>query len=256
MSRTRPIYAKRPMIRKKFPAAKRRTTVQTRARQLAREMVNQRTGGFVGLELKFYDLADNGIAPGNNGNMSGGTIDNNTIDCLNAMAEGNNQSTRIGRKITMKNIQIRGTIKWASTKLLTDPNIYAPVYIAIVLDTQNNSGTGLVSQNVFTNPGLSTQCIANPLRNLEYTSRYRVLKWGRYTNKGDNSAVDAATDHFSSAGFELPFTLFCNLNNMQVLYNASTPNSTDITDNALHLVAFARGSDVTISWNSRLRYVG
>lgn len=208
------------------------------------------------MELKFYDLARNAIAPGNNGNMSGGSIDATTIKCLNAMAEGNTQSGRIGRKITMKNVQVRGTIKWKSTEALTTPNIYAPVYVAIILDTQNNNKTDLESEDVFTNPGLSTQCITNPLRNLQYSTRYKVLKYQRFTNKSDNSVIDGTTDIYSSAGFELPFTLFADLNNLNVLYNATTPAITDIVDNALHLVAFAKGSDVEISWNSRLRYVG
>lgn len=246
------------MIRKKFPPPKRRTTVTTRARQIARQMVNQRTGGFVGIELKFLDLARNAVTPGNNANMTGGTIDNTTVDCLNAMQEGNNQSTRIGRRITMKNIQIRGLVVWNSLLAETVPAIFHPVYIAVVLDTQNNSKAGLSSEEVFTNPGLSLDLISNPLRNLEYSSRYKVLKWTRVTRQVTGFGVQETPtpDTFPVAGCEVPFTMFINLNNLQVLYNANNGNSTDITDNALHLVAFCRGSDATVSWCSRLRFVG
>lgn len=262
MSRTRPVYPKRPMVRKRNFRSKRPTLVQTRARQLARQMVNQRTAGFVGMEIKFWDLAASNQAPGNNGNMTGGAIDPATTDCLNSPDVGNNQNQRIGRKINMKNLTVKGMIKWNSSAADTTPISVPPVMIAIVLDTQNNSSTGLSSSQVFQNPGNLSDLVANPLRNLEYTSRYKVL-WKRvYAPQMSTTSIAGTPNLYPHAGLRVPFNIFLNLKNMAVLFNTENGNSTDITDNAIHIVAFSdHGAntgeiDVDIDYHSRLRFVG
>lgn len=259
MSRTRPIYpSKRPIVRTKFPPAKRQMTIQTRARRMARDMANQRTGGFLGVELKFFDLARNSCQPSDQGNMTGGEIDNTTVKCLNAMITGNSQSTRIGRKITMKSLQIHGVCVWRPANTLNAPTFFAPVYIAVVLDTQTNSATTISTANVFINPGNSNVTNCNPMRNLEYTSRYKVLAWKRLVRQQTTLCVQEAPapDVFSNAGVLVPFDMYINLKNIQVLYNAEAGTCTDITSNSLHLVAFSADGLQDIDWTSRLRYVG
>lgn len=262
MSRTRPVYPKKPMVRKRpYIKSRRPTLVQTRARQLARQMVNQRTGGYIGLEVKFYDQAATNQAPSNSATMTTGDIDPAT-DSLNCPPVGNNQSSRIGRKINMKSLTVKGIIKWRSHTTDQTPVFIPPVMIAIVLDTQNNSSTGLTTQNVFTNPGSSTSLCCNPLRNLEYTNRYRVL-WKKVFQRTMPSAVQSGTpDTFPHSGIQVPFNIYLNLKDMPVLFNAESEDSTDIVDNCLHIVSFADNGtasgevDVDIDYISRLRFVG
>lgn len=263
MSRTRPVYPRRPMVRKPYRIqSKRPTRVQTRTRQIARQMVNQRTGGYVGMELKFWDLSTSNAAPSNAGNMSGGTIDPAVQDCLNSPTVGNNQNQRIGRKITMKNLTVKGVIQWNWNKASGDPTTLPPVMIAIILDKQNNSAAALTSQEVFTNPGTLAALVCNPLRNLEYTSRYQVLWKKVYAGQVTSTEVVNVPGTYASAGVITPFSAYINLKNLQVLFNAENGNSTDITDNAIHIVAFSdHGTnsgeiDVDISYHSRLRFVG
>lgn len=250
------------MVRKRpYSRAKRPTLVQTRARQLARQMVNQRTGGFVGMEVKFYDQAANNQSPSNSATMNTGEIDPAT-DSLNCPPVGNDQSSRIGRKINMKNLTVKGIIKWNSSASDTTPIFIPPVLIAIVLDTQNNSATSLSSQNVFTNPGGSTSLCCNPLRNLEYTSRYKVLWKKVFHGQMPSTAVAGAPNLYPHSGIQTPFSIFVNLKNMPVQFNAESENSGDITDNCLHIVAFsdhganAGEVDVDIDYVSRLRFIG
>lgn len=91
-----------------------------------------------------------------------------TIALLNGMAQGTTASTRIGRKICIKSVQVQGTIEAGSTICL------ARTKVCLVYDKQSN-GVAPSWQDVFDN---STALGANSpqaMRNMSNADRFTVL---------------------------------------------------------------------------------
>ena len=135
---------------------------------------NMRTGGFLGIETKFYDTslsASNISAPTD---ATAGEQDPSTILCLSAPAAGDGESNRDGRQICMKYLSVKGVIKRGEISGATN-YLPATFFIAIVLDTQTN-GAQLNSEDVFTNPAATNDTACSVFRNLQYIKRFQVLK--------------------------------------------------------------------------------
>ena len=69
-----------------------------------------RTGGLMGLDKNFYDvsLVDHSIpAPTD---CAGGEADPATVLCLSAPGQGSTSSTRDGKRIHIKNLQVKGRV--------------------------------------------------------------------------------------------------------------------------------------------------
>ena len=58
---------------------------------------NVRTGGFLNMELKFYDTANTGININTSTDGSAGEQDPTSKNCLNAVAQGDGEQQRDGR---------------------------------------------------------------------------------------------------------------------------------------------------------------
>ena len=139
-----------PMTRKS--ATQRLRSRLTRARNLG--LVNVRTGGLLGVETKFLDMAISAVAIPAPTDASGGELDptgSGCTGCLSAPAQGDTASSRDGFKISMKSIQIEGAIYIAPQINQTIQDAMSYFFVALVLDTQTN-GAQLNSEDVFTNP--------------------------------------------------------------------------------------------------------
>jgi len=218
---------------------------------------NPRTGGFVGMELKFMDASRSGLALTAPSDATGGEVDPATMNCLNGIAQGDGESERDGRRVIMKSIQIEGRIAFAASAdqadIVTAPNIF----IALVWDKQTNQAQ-LNSEDVFTNPGAATGLAANPMRDLQYSTRFEVLKTWRLSRPPSPAAGTDGTNTNSVKTPDVLFRFYKKLPNIPVTFNGTGATVASITDNSLHLIAYA--SQVTqastINYNSRLRFVG
>lgn len=259
MSRTRPIYPKRTIVRTVYPAAKRQTTVRTRKQ---RGMSNVRTGGFVGSEMKYFDQALALTQVSDLANLSDGMLDPTATDCLNCPELGSGPTNRIGRFIQMHSIHISGTIKYvpngAKSAVLAIPD----VFIALVLDTQTNKAQ-MASNDCYTNPSANQDLVTSPFRNLEYTKRFRVLKKMVIRAPDLQQSTDfGGTPKIMLSGKQIHFQINKKLFGKKVGFvGNSSPNTIgNIDDNSLHLIAFANSntgtSDVAIQigYNCRLRF--
>jgi len=216
---------------------------------------NVRTGGFVGMEKKFYDTSLSGTALVSPTDSAGAECDPATVLCLNAPAQGDGESNRDGRQIVMKSIGVAGLISIPNQANQTATDVSGVITICLVLDTQTN-GAQLNSEDVFTNPSAAAAISPFAFRNLQYVQRFRVLQ--RIELKMDQPTVVWDGTNVEQGGLQIPFKLYKNLNDLRVTFTGTTAGVANITDNSLHVIAYASNISTapTINYNARLRFVG
>lgn len=224
---------------------------------------NLRTGGLLGVEVKYFDSSKTGGVIPAPTDASGGEFDPATVLCLNGVPQGDTASSRDGMKIAMKSIYINGMIYSIPQATQSAADSVPFVYLALVLDTQTNGGTatGLDSEAVFTNPSGNSLLAASPLRNMSNTERFKVLKTLRIRLPVPAMANDTgATGGLVQSGLSVPFEMSVNLKGLQTKFTIGTTSGYvgTIVDNSLHLIAFTNntGFAPNIYYNSRLRFVG
>lgn len=242
---------------------KKRRSVRSRrsrgARAYTRAALNVRTGGFLGLEKKFRDtyLTDKALVA----TLAGSECDPATFNCLNAIAEGSAETERDGRKAVIRSCHLRGEIERLSDAGTTNgPAAQMACWVALVLDTQTN-GAQLNAEDVFTVPASGQPHL--PLQNLQYSSRFKVLKMKRMTfdapNMVSNGEDQAGTHAVFTGGQVKSFDWYIPMN-MGVTFKNSTPACADIIDNSLHVIAVASGvtapNALRLSYSARVRFVG
>lgn len=213
-----------------------------------------RTGGYTGIERKFLDSGLSFTLFTAPSDASGGEHDPATVNCLNAIAQGDGESNRDGRKCVMKNVYITGAIHWPVQSNSSAPLAAVELFIALVLDTQTN-GAQLNSEDVYVNPMGTIFGAASPLRNLQFTSRFKVLDSFNTHMDTPNFAFHATND-FDTGGRDITFKLSKTLD-IPVSFTGTTGNVSTIQDNSLHIVAFVTATTpgVGFSYNSRVRFV-
>lgn len=225
-----------------------------------RRVLNGSTGGYVGLEKKFFDT-ERSIAITAPSDATGGEADPTTLLCLNCPAQGDGESQRDGRQINMTSIQVKGMVSIAAQADQTAGDVIPDIMIALVLDKQTN-GAQLNSEDVYENPSGFATLASQPFRNLENTQRFRVLKTVHVTAAELAGAIQPVYDgtNIEQQGATVPFSMYVNLKGMKVNFlSGQTTSVIDaIADNSLHVIAYASNTSATpfLLYNSRLRFVG
>lgn len=242
--------------RRSAPYAKkgRATTVQSNAALI--RSLNKRIGGFVGLEMKFFDSSRLRRAITSVVNMVGGRQDPDTVECLNAMVQDDSESGRIGRHIMMHSISVKGNFY---RTLLSSTTVF-PVSMAtiyLVLDKQTN-GAFMESQDLLVNESAEIELISQPFRNMEHTDRFQILAM-RKVKIGQFYATTQTADVQAQSNQVEPFNLTYRWKKgKKVLFSGTTGTVANIEDNSLHCICFVDNintpSRVEISYNARLRY--
>ncbi len=240
--------------------ARLQTRTTPRARLLAqatfRAMANAKS--WLGVESKFYDQKLIGSALTATTDATGGEHDPSATILLNTVVQGDGESNRDGRKITMTSIMVEGTITVDPQATQSTGKASANIFIALVLDKKTNGAT-INSEDVYKNVGAAAGTAANPFRNLLFAKRFRVLATRRFTIGDPNMTNDTgATGGVISNGLVKRFKIFKNLNGIQTIYSATTETVANITDNSLHLIAYTTSTALSpqINYSSRLRFVG
>jgi len=231
----------------------------SRARSIG--LKNVRTGGLLGVETKYLDMAKTNTAIVAPTDASGAEYDPSSgcTGCLSAPAQGDTASNREGFKIAMKSIQVTGSVNVNLQLGQGSADIMPEVYIALVLDTQTN-GAQLNSEDVFTNPGGVAYLAATPLRNMSYTERFKVLKIKKIRIPQASITYNGSQDTIVQNGGQFRFDMFKKLGGLPVKFTAgsTTANVSGVVDNSLHIIAYCCDTTMgpTISYNARLRFVG
>lgn len=218
---------------------------------------NLRTAGFLGIEKKFLDVYASNVAIPAPTDCAGGEMqpEGGCTGCLSAPAQGDGEQQRDGRKIMLKSCFVTGNIVATTAQDQADALMQPQFFVALVLDTQANGAT-VVSEQVFTNPNDTPYVNSFPLRNLQYSSRYRVLDYKQLAPDEVVVATDGAvttSQRFSNISFKLAWN-----GNLPVTFTSTTADVANVADNAVHVIAFATDVSFTplISYNSRVRFVG
>ncbi len=229
-------------------AGKRRASRQRLRRR------NVRTGGFLGIEHKFYDQAKADTALTAPTDAAGGEFDPvGAIQCLNAVTQGDGESSRDGRQIRMTKIQVNGILTHAAQVNQVAGDLIGEAMVALVLDTQTNAAQ-LNSEDVFDNhPGLALgACV--PMRNMQLAKRFKVLK--RQVFAFPQVALSWDGTNMEQNGSRMSFQWNVDLNNIAVNYTGTTEAIANITDNSLHIIAYDNTGLSSLAYGSRLRFVG
>ncbi len=227
-------------------------------RAMARYKRNPRTGGFRGIEKKFFDTANVDTVIVSNGTSVGGEIDPATILCLNAVAIGTGEEQRIGRKISMHSVHIKGVIEVPVQAAQSALHVSPVIFLALYMDTQTNAAQSQ-SEEVFRNESGNAIMAAEPFLNLQNVHRFKVLKTIKFALP-QTSTGQSAAGTIEQHGYTVPWEMFVKLGGKKVLYDANGTDAqiSSIVDNSLHLVAFCTDTGIgpLVSWQCRLRYFG
>jgi len=228
-----------------------------RSARLARAMLNSGTAGFLGLEKKFFDTAVAATAIGSAAALTGGEYDPTAlpgaVGCLNAMAQGDTEQNRDGRKAIVKSCLVKGRIARAGADGVADPPGALTVFLALVLDTQTN-GLQLNSEDVYKNLAATVGGATIPIRNLAFGDRFKILR--TETIRMDEEAAGGVTDSNAACGLAKCFEWYVPMD-LQVNFNSGTTAViANVIDNSIHVIAFASLAGATIEYNARVRFLG
>lgn len=171
------------------------------------------------------------------------------------IAQGTSMITRIGNRILIKKIMIRGQINMVPATtgaVVADASNW--VKLIIVLDTQNNATDN--STTMAASGGLFNGTLWDDFRNLYRVGRYRILHESVVDLKSDIIVNTAGTD-YAQTGCVKPIEIIipCNII-IEYNQNATTGAITTMPSNAIYLGYVRKGgtANPVISYASRIRY--
>jgi len=231
-----------------------------RSARLARAMLNSGTAGFLGLEKKFFDTAVASTNVASAAAMTGGEYDPTALPgavaCLSAMAQGDGEQNRDGRKAVIKSCLVKGRLARPAVEAGAAPGPPCTVFLALVLDTQTN-GLQLNSEDVYKNLAATATGSTIPIRNLAFGDRFKILRSETIEMDYATLGNDAADSH-NAQGIAKTWEWFVPMD-LQVNFNAGTTAViANVIDNSIHVLAFAStGTNaVSIEYNARVRFLG
>lgn len=196
----------------------------------------------------------------NDSTWAGCELDPATNNVLPIPTQGTTYADRDGRKIFIKNIKIRGVIRFG--EIANDTKIPPFVRLLVVKDTRTN-GVQLSAEDVLgvgKGPGGTTALTADAA----VMAFSNPNGWGRYNILVDKiirapfrpTTHDATTTSIvQAAQVDVPFKLMVKANTY-VNFDASSGGIGDVIDNSFHLIGGASNSEASISYVCRTAFVG
>lgn len=213
----------------------------------------------MGVENKFVDSAWNAVAIASSTDGADGEMQPTTgvTNCISAPAQGDGEQERDGRKYVITDIEVTGLVGTSPNPNLDDPTEMYGYYFALVLDRQANKAT-IVSENVFVNPSTSGSAMLPwPLRNLENEARFEILD-SKYIPIGGVYAGTDGAQTVSVSPMQAPKVVLKWHGKIPVVANGETSSVSSVSDNAVHLLAYAglAGWSPTFVGKARVRFFG
>ncbi len=190
-----------------------------------------------GRELKFHDIE---VASGTSLPATPGG--NN----LCVIGQGTGESERIGRKCTIKQINVNAVLTLPVTAAEGQAHDYGVLYL--VLDKQAN-GASPAAADIWENPSDPEVNFLN-LAN----SRRFVILWKRAVTLYSTAAAwDGTTDKYASRDRLIQCRLKCNI---PIVYNGVTGGVTETESNNIVFYYGSRHANLTMHARVRLRFTG
>lgn len=247
------------------PAKKSKTTYGAAAREaFQRDIARGRFAQYVpisrgAVEKKGVDT-DIDVAAGS---VLATTNTNGAIIVLNLVAPGTGSWNRIGKRIRMQSVRVKGLAVHRYERLVTTESLVgSTLRMVIVHDNNPNSGSIPTFDTIFgrtSDQGTETSEFLDNLR-FDNTGRFRVLKDTVIVSNVNAAGIaDGAL-----VENKCPFDEYIRLGGMETIFSGQTadPTIADISTGALYVVFRASendGSGSTTQWaienaTSRLRY--
>ncbi len=199
-----------------------------------------RTGGYYGRfrgeagEHKFKDKDVDDVV------VAAGLV----ISELTVIPQGDSESERIGRRITIKSVHAKGTIRIFSATSAAATN--DTVHCMLVLDTQTNGA-------VFAATDLYETDAFKSFRNLANSSRFRVLYTHTFVMKVPGAAPSGAAYIYGSDVKYININKKCNI---KIEYDNSLATGvvSTVRSNNLYWVTMGAEGNAEIKANFRVRY--
>ncbi len=210
---------------------------------------NLRTGGFLGLEMKFVDTQ----AVSDAFTSTWATMEDATNDSVSGVAQGDGESNRDGRKYLIHSIHIKARAHVIEIESATAPLPDLFGRICLVWDTQTN-GAQLTATDVM-DGGQSNDELA--FRNLQHSKRFRVLWDKKFIIKRSNTN-EGSINLFASNPTSTPIMVFNRVfkKPIPVICSGTTAVVANISDNSLHMIGVANSSTCLLTYQVRLRFTG
>lgn len=213
---------------------------------------NRRTAGFLGIELKFLDTDVSAQAVATT--VPGSESDPTTFLGLNSIAAGDGESNRDGRKAKMHSINLKGVIIFNAETDDVNPPTLGFCRVWIIKDKQTN-GVQLSAEQVFKDP-TSAEMDQDPMINLQYKSRFSIVKKVTVMKHYPVSVWDSAANNTNTNGSKVPFSMYARVSD-DVHYSNTTGVIANITDVSYHVICIGSANlDASISYTSRVRFYG
>lgn len=210
---------------------------------------NMRTGGFLGIEKKFFDTEHTGY------NVTAAWANvSPTTTMLSCVEQGNGQSQRNGKKYQILSIHIKGVIDVDAVESSNSPLPDQVARVALVLDTQSN-GAALTATDVFSDTGTVD---AFAFRNLEYTTRFKVLSDQTFVLKVSQANTnEGGVNLFAHGQNKQYFTMNHVFKKpLDVIMDGTTADIARCVNNSLQLVAVGDSLNSNLAYQARLRFLG
>jgi len=180
--------------------------------------------------------------------------------------EGDDTLHREGRKITVTELLVKGTVVFAGAEDVIDTTCGQQVFLALIQDTQTNAAAP-TSSDIYNNTLNNLQTTASGcLRNSNFTDRFRTLKT-KLIRKPVLPVTQTAANVFSWPSYSVPFEFYHKFKvPIKVSFNATNGGTiADVIDNSFHMFASTGGDtlgtltsrmDCTLAYNVRGRFYG
>ncbi len=203
--------------------------------------IGRRAAGTGSAELKFHDIDVDQAAA----DWSAGKIANGGSVCL--IGQGVTESTRVGRKCVIKNINWRGTLKKsaAAGASVSDQTV---TRVMFYLDKQANGATAAVTD-------ILVAADAQAFNNLNNKGRFLILMDKRMVLIPQASAGDGAAN--DTGAVFVPFTFFKSCNIPLEFSGTAAPSVIgEVRSNNLGILLISEeaGGDVALNSKLRLRF--
>ncbi len=226
-------------VRMRFAGGKRKRSNAGRVVKRARRAAAPFRGRVSNGELKFLDTVRTDL----NMALAGVVMD----DSLNHIAQGNTESERVGRKVTLKMLRMKGRVINTNVTSLTETE--QRYRIIVYCDKQANGATAAVTDI------LETASI-NSFRNLANQSRFRII-YDKTKNFILPAVAQTAAGTFSSFSMEHNFMMSARLNIPIEFDNSVTTGAIgSIRSNNVGVLALCSTDNgpVRLGYTARIRY--
>lgn len=202
----------------------------TRKMRRRAKLYGRRTGGFrnpVRVEYKCVDITMNNAPV-----TQGATAPTSTrFMLLNGLAPGSGINNRIGRRILMKSLYVRGTVYGPNGSKTPPFN----VRMMCILDKQANGSQAQITDILreFDKAGTAVTDYSTPI-NISNAARFSVLLDKTFTGQNYSTDIGSGTQNFSVG--TKPIRIYKKMNLFTQYNEGSSAGIGDITSGALYLI--------------------